>query len=274
MIKARWFAPAGFFVSVFNQLGLDWSSLINMTRLILAVSLLFVMPARGEVEFWAVIYQPGSSAQASDMTLASQITDVTGRSLTLNSVLLPRLPDALNKMSGQEVIVSLPPSYYFSAREKGMIPLMRYKADLLLGLYQDPLRGDVLIKTVATPPKSSTAALVAKSLTDERVTTLETQSHTACIRMVVAGQADACATGQFFIDQYAERFGIELVPRDELSAVPPVVLFVSPDIPKTERDLIAQSPLTNGFFEYTNYIPERDDPLFERFKDAITLTKQ
>lgn len=218
---------------------------------------------KAEVEVYFPDYFAGAPDDHYDRFISEFSEFAAVDRVSFRLVPFDQLEVTLGRMSG-EAVIELPPNFFNRAVDAGLVPLFRYDGQVAIGLYA--LAPVDEITTYATPKVTTLAAVVGDRMAgDARVT--RTADHANCIRATVIGQVDACATAPFFVNQYRQTYGIELVALKGPVRAPPIVLFATPSL--AERLRLAITPGVSiagvGRFTYLPFVEARDKALYADF---------
>ena len=154
----------------------------------------------------------------------------------------------LNTRPGQ--FIELPSQLATQAFDADWLPVMVYDTPVRLGIYRNP-EGTGPVTRLATPPQQSLAAAAARVLMPD-AEYFERDTHTDCLRATFSDAIDGCLTAPFFVNQYQQRFDIELQVVTPPIDFPPPILFASPLTSSEVIKALQQTPLPilNNSFTY------------------------
>ena len=226
--------------------------------------------SQAEVEYWKIAFQPVSVESDVSAQQLDALSSAARQPLRPSIVLLADMTGKLSAVSAeQSVLVAVPPSLYYTALDLGWVPILRYQRDLAVGMYRLPGTQERPIERLGTPPRASTAALIASSFLSQPVPTVAYDTHTDCIRGVVISEIDACVAGTFFVQQYAERFELQLEQVGKVRLIPPVVFFGSPGLPAQVGQRLQEQPIQIGDFTAVAFDTVKDSRRFSQYERQL-----
>ncbi|WP_420550443.1 hypothetical protein [Litorivicinus lipolyticus] len=190
------------------------------------------------LEYWEVAYESRPVAAESALTAAERLSQIVRAPVASRLVPFTDVAAILARHPEAPVIAEFPPIFFHALVDAGWRPIMRYRANFSIQIFRDVGTDIAHDGLMFTPPRSTTAAAMAPAVLNQSVLGLArlqaAVSHTACIRGVVAGYAQGCVTAPFFVNAYADRFGIALEAVGPSLQTPPPVLFVTQAVSETQ----------------------------------------
>ncbi len=251
-----------------------------MTKRCLALSLVSCALSAQAMSYWAVGYESQLISAEQALEAADRLQAILSEPVSTSVVPFDGVTERATPAPLEPVLAAFPPVFFPAVVKAGWTPIMRYEADLAIQLYHDEGRDLSPDSWVSTPPVETTAAAMAPMVLEsagiDGAGITAAKSHSACIRAVVARVADGCVTAPYFVQRYAQRFDIELIPVGEPVPIPPVALFASPgvddqQISQIKRELVT---LVDGGFTYRPFVDGDElayEPMFRLAAQSADL---